>query len=347
MSFGSSNVIITKSKAIYSTTLKEKELLQLSEKKSLPEFILGLKALPQFAETLGNIPEQIIRRAQLEDLLKKISYRQVLKIVKFAEGKYRPFYFQKIMLLEIDYLLALFRHFIAQDEDSFKPIDDIPVFVQQHASLPFKALAEVKDFETLKTILLTTRYASVIKPFLTNAIADFPYTELEQAFYVFQYRDIFHHIQSLFSGSEKKNLMMMYQTKLDLENLSKIYRLKKFYHADPAAIKKVLFIEFSRVKMGFWDEILAIKDAEDVLTAFHSSNFSTIKDENDYVFIEFDIDKIKYNLAKRFLYFSTSAAEVFSAFTILEEIEQINLTNIIEGIRYNLDSKKIQRMLIY
>ena len=347
MSFGSSNVIITKSKAVYSTTLKEKELLGLSEKKSLPEFILGLKALPQFAETLASVPEQIIRRAQLEDLLKKISYRQVLKIVKFAEGKYRPFYFQKIMNLEIDYLLSLFRHFLAQDEDSFKPIDDIPVFVQQHASLPFKALAEVKDFETLKDILLTTRFAKVLQPFLNYPITDFPYTELEQAFNVFQYRDIFHHIQTLFSGNEKKNLMMMYQTKLDLENLAKIYRLKKFYKAEPDTIKQVLFLEYSRIKLSFWEDILHIQDADAVLTAFHSSNFSSIKDENEYVFIEFDIDKIKYNLAKRFLYFSTSAAEVFSAFTILEEIEQINLTNIIEGIRYNLDSKKIQRMLIY
>ena len=347
MSFGSSTVIIAKSKAIYSTTLKEKALFMLSEKTSIPDFILGLKSLPQFADTFISIPEQVIRRAQLEDLLRKISYRQVLKIVRFASGKSKPFYYQKLMMLEIDYLLALYRFFLSDLEDAFKPIDDIPTFVHKFTKLPLKILAGVQSFESLNHILLTTSYRKVIEPFLEETKESFSFTKLEFAFYVYQYNAIFDMINRLFSGQVKRNLLMMYQTKLDLENIAKIYRLKKFYQATEQTISEVLLLTYSNVKKSFWDDILAIKDPEMVLTAFNASSFSKIKDQQDYVFIEFDIDKIKYNLAKRFLYFSTNAAEVFTAFTILEEIEQINLTNIIEGIRYNLESKKIQRMLIY
>lgn len=347
MPFGSSNVIITKSKAIYSSTLKEKELNALSEKKTLAEFVGTLKTFPQFAETLSNIPEQLIRRSQLEDILKKISYQQILKIIKYAEGPHQAFYFTNIISLEINYLLKLFLYFISQEQDKVRPIDDIPSFVQRHSTLPFRDIALAKDLNSLMHCLLSTRYQSIITPFLNDTPETLRYTELEHALYVYEYEIRFSQIQHDYHGKEKKNLTMMYQTKLDLENLAKIYRLKKFYQADANTIQSVLFLKYSNIKKAFWDEILQIKDPEAVLTHFHHSAFAKIKDQDEYVFIEFDIDKIKYNLAKRFLYFSTSAAEVFAAFTILEEIEQINLTNIIEGIRYNLDSGKIKRMLIY
>ena len=56
---------------------------------------------------------------------------------------------------------------------------------------------------------------------------------------------------------------------------------------------------------------------------------------------------MKYNLAKRYMYFSNDAPKVYSAFIILMEIERDNLFNIIEGIRYELDEEEIKRMLIY
>jgi V/A-type H+-transporting ATPase subunit C len=347
MAFGTSNVIITKSKAIYSTTLREKALFLLSEKRTLAEFVNGLKTLPQFADIFVGVSEQVIRRSQLEDLLRKVSYKQILKIIKYASGKEKDFYYEKLMDLEINYILSLFRYFISQDTEKIKPIDEIPSFVQRHSTLPFSLMANVPDVDTFMKLLLTTKYREVVIPFLQDKVENFRYTNMEQGFYVFQYRHIFDQIERFFSGKEKQNLQMMYKTKLDLENLSKIYRLKKFYQADQSTIESVLFLEYSNVKKSFWKELIAIENPEDVLNHFNLSSFSTIKDKNDYVFIEFDIDKIKYHLAKRFLYYSTSAAEVFSAFSILEEIEQINLTNIIEGIRYNIEPAKIQRMLIY
>ena len=346
MAFGASNVIITKSKAIYSTTLRQKELYLLSEKKSLAEFVQTLKSFPQFAETLSNVPDHLIRRSQLEDILKKISYQQILKIVKYAEGPNQGFYFTNIMTLEINYLLKMFLYFVSQEEDKVRPVDDIPGFVLRHSSLPFREIALSSDLQSFFEILKHTQYQSIIKPFVNEKPETLRYNELEHAFYVYEFEFRFKQIKENFHGKEQKNLTMMYQTKLDLENLAKIYRLKKFYQTDQKTIESVLFLKYSNIKKAFWDEILQIKDPENVLTHFHHSAFSKIKDQDEYVFIEFDIDKIKYHLAKRYLYFSTSAAEVFAAFTILEEIEQINLTNILEGIRYSLGSEKIKRMLI-
>ncbi len=63
--------------------------------------------------------------------------------------------------------------------------------------------------------------------------------------------------------------------------------------------------------------------------------------------MEYYAERIKYNLARRFMYFSNSVAKVFAAFMLLRGIETENLTNIIESIRYQLAEADIKKMLIY
>ena len=50
---------------------------------------------------------------------------------------------------------------------------------------------------------------------------------------------------------------------------------------------------------------------------------------------------------KKFMYFSTDVPKVFLAFITLSEIEIENLTNVIEGIRYQVEENEIKQMLIY
>jgi hypothetical protein len=47
------------------------------------------------------------------------------------------------------------------------------------------------------------------------------------------------------------------------------------------------------------------------------------------------------------MYFSTIPAIVYTVFIFLNEIEQANIFNIIEGIRYDISKADIKRMLIY
>jgi V/A-type H+-transporting ATPase subunit C len=47
------------------------------------------------------------------------------------------------------------------------------------------------------------------------------------------------------------------------------------------------------------------------------------------------------------MYFATDVPKVFTAFLTLLEIQNDNLTNIIEGIRYQVSDVEMQQMLIY
>ncbi len=58
-------------------------------------------------------------------------------------------------------------------------------------------------------------------------------------------------------------------------------------------------------------------------------------------------EKIKYNLAKRFLRFSTDSALVYMTYKIVYQVEIDNLKHIIEGLRYGETPSQIESMLIY
>jgi V/A-type H+-transporting ATPase subunit C len=47
------------------------------------------------------------------------------------------------------------------------------------------------------------------------------------------------------------------------------------------------------------------------------------------------------------MYFATEVPKVFTAFMTLSDIQLENITNIIEGIRYQIPEHDMEQMLIY
>ncbi|NLB21022.1 MAG: V-type ATPase subunit, partial [Clostridium sp.] len=148
-------------------------------------------------------------------------------------------------------------------------------------------------------------------------------------------------------GSQKKKLDDIYRTQIELSNIIKIYRFKKFFKVTNAEIKKSMLMVNSRMNSSKLDELIALPTAEDVLKALENSKYQIFSDEQDYVFIEYYAEKIQYNLAKRYMHFSIETPLIFTSYVILLQTEVQNLTNIIEGIRYDIPMSDIEKMLIY
>ena len=70
-------------------------------------------------------------------------------------------------------------------------------------------------------------------------------------------------------------------------------------------------------------------------------------DEKEYIYIEYYAEKIKYNLSKRIMRFSSSPPLVFMTYIILHQIEIMNLVNIVEGIRYGMNEEQIEKTCIF
>ncbi|QWB95689.1 V-type ATPase subunit [Mycoplasmatota bacterium] len=130
-------------------------------------------------------------------------------------------------------------------------------------------------------------------------------------------------------------------------NITKIYRLKKFYHADPITIRNVLVDEYSKMSEKKLDELALIEDPDKLIDFIDKQHHFNVADEDDYVYIEYYTGKLRHEVARRLMYFSTNVPEIYAAFIFLSEFEVENLINIIEGIRYQVDEEEMKQMLIY
>lgn len=345
MSSWSNNAIITKAKSIYGQFLKPDDYEKLIKYHSLPDLVSFLKKHPHYQDILKDVSESTIHRGNLEALIKKNVFDHVIKLIKTVYSKDSEYYELNIVKQENEIILSVIRTFISDDTEDQK--GKIPYFFDVHTDLDIKKIIKVTNFDELLEAVKNTRYETLIKPFYTKNKDNIRYLDIEHALEAYYYDEAFKRIEKHYKGSLKKDLESIYQTKIELANITKIYRLKKFYQADSVTIKNVLIRKHSRLKEKKIDEMIALNDPDQILQYLAKSEYQRFTNDKDYVFIEYYAGQIRYDLARKFMYFSTEVPKVYTAFITLAEIEVENITNIIEGIRYQVSEGEMKQMLIY
>ncbi len=345
MSSWTSNAIVAKAKSIYGNFLKSDDFDELVKKKTVSDVAAHLKNQKNYREVLSDVQETSIHRGQLEELIKKTNFNNTLKLVKFVELPDKSFYELNIVIREIELILATIRSVISENYD--EALAGFPTFFIRHAGFDITKLSQVRSFEMLLEAIKDTRFYDILVPFNEKDRNQIKYSDIESRLDECYYDCVFERINANYRGKLKKEVETIFRTKIELANIVKIYRLKKFYNADSETIKKALILKYSRMSERKIDEIIQLPDADLLLHYLERSEYSRYMDEEEYVFIEYYAQKMKYNLAKRYMYFSSEAPKVYSALLILGEIERENLFNIIEGIRYELEENEIRKMLIY
>jgi len=344
MSFAG-NAIVAKAKAVYGKTLAAADYEALLKKKTVPEVAAYLRTQPHFVDILKDIQPESIHRGRLEELIRRNEFEHILRLIKFVDVKDSGFYRLNLIKREIDIILEILRAMISESLET--EISDVPSYMTRNATFDLFKASQSKNFDALLETLARTPYHAVLKPFAGKDNRSIDYVRIEHELELYYYDCVFREIRAHYRGALRKDLETIYLTKIELENITKIYRLKKFYHADPSTIKGTLIHQYSRISERKFDEIIALPDPNLILQYLDKSEYQRFLDEKEYVYVEYYAERIKYNLAKRFMYFSSSVPKVFAAFVLLTEIETANLTNIIEGIRYQLNEAEIKRMLIY
>ncbi|MDD3127075.1 MAG: V-type ATPase subunit [Candidatus Izemoplasmatales bacterium] len=339
------NAIVAKAKSIYGRRLKASDYEEMIKMKSVPEVAAFLRNHPNYDDILHDISVDTIHRGQLEVLIKKNAFSQTLRLIKFVQVKASEFFRLNLLQREIDIILEIIRSLISESFDT--AISDVPYYMKQNASFDLFQTSSSKSLNELANSLIKTPYFAILTPFLGVANHDIDYVQIEHNLETYYYDEVFRRIHDNYRGKLRKELETIYLTRIELKNIIKIYRLKKFYHADFATIKNTLIQKYSRIEERKLDELISLPDPNSILAYLDKSEYQHFSDEKEYIYVEYYVEKINYNLAKRYMYFTNSVPKVFSAFLILSEIETENLTNIIEGIRYQLTDIEIKKMLIY
>lgn len=342
-----SGVIVAKAKAMHAVMLGHEQYQELLHKRSVAEIAGYLKNETSYAGALKDVRENNVHRGQLEDILRREMFQRTLKLYRYADSSQRGVYRLHLELIEIDLILSRIRVLISQNfEDA---IAELPVFLKDYTSFPLLGLGNVHTYDELLNVLKKTSYKDVLQPFRVakGKESEIDYTAVETELHRLYYTHVFKTIDENMKGKNKKNLRDFFTVELDLSNITKIYRLKKYFNAREDVIRRSLLFVEGYSPLPKIEELIAQKSAGDVLKKLQDNKYHIAIDIGDDEYIEHYTEKIMFDLAKKNFCYSQDAPLVFNSYNVLLMREMENLISIIEGIRYQVDTEDIQKELIY
>ena len=338
------NALITKMRAIYGKSLKSDDLNQLIKKKSVSEVATYLKAHEFYKEAFEGISDQSINRKRLEEIIKKHHFTQTLKLMRYTAKKNKSFYEINIIEKEHQIILSMLRSYISDDE--YDVVNDLPIFFDKYSKLDLFEISKTKNINELVESLKNTDYSDLLKPYVNIKNDDIKFNQfemlLEQRFYEYASRKIKKH----FKGKLESKLKDIINTRVVLNNIVKIYRLKKFYNASDDDIKAILVNKYNPITEKKLNALLLVESPEELLKAFQKNRYNTYLNNNDKQYIENQMDTISFSLAKKTLLYEKNAPLVYLAFLTIMDVELDNLIHIIEGIRYGVSENEIKEIII-
>ncbi len=342
---GSSNAIATKAKAMFAKRLTLEDYQSLLKKQSVGEIAAYLKNETDYAMVLADVKENNIHRGELESLLSSDLYYKEVRLANYANSKNKEFYKSTLHRLEIEHILkrikqvtsSLYRDLYADQKD-----------IEYHEFCFSQAkLGQTESYDEILSVIKKTPYYELVKKYKPKGNENVDYVHLEKDLNHLYDDIMIANIEKYLHGKDKKDALMIYSTKIELQIISKIYRLKKYYHSDAASIRDHVDLTHTRMSTKLIDDLIHAPTAEDVLAIMEKSSFHFFMDDKEYIYIEYQAESIKYHLAKRYMRFSSSAPLVFMTYIILHQIEVMNLINIIEGVRYGMSEEQIQKTCIF
>ncbi|MDR1629054.1 MAG: V-type ATPase subunit [Oscillospiraceae bacterium] len=340
----SDGAIMTKIKAMYGKRLTEEQYRALMQKKTVAEVAAYLKDETGYSEALSAVQPGSIHRGQLENMLRKTRFNRYLSLMRYEFQK-ESFYDYVVKEVEIDQILQMIRLLNTRRPEEY--ILQYPAFIEKKAAFSFLSLANVRDFDGLLALLAKTPYANLLRQFRPVGAELIDYTRCEVALQSFYYTGLKEQIKKKFSKKTALQLNEIFDTYTELTNINNILRYKAYFPKTPyAEIRKSMLPTNDRIPKRFMDELIESPDIDKARDALVHSPYVKYTNGKDNIFIEYELNRIRYNLCRNYLRFSQSTATVFVSYMILSMVEIANITTIIEGIRYGVPHEEIKKMII-
>ena len=342
-------VIVAKARSMHGEALSEEMYQELLHKKSVAEIAGYLKHETSYAAALKDVRENNIHRGQLESILRQEIFKKTMKLYRYADAAMKPYYRLHMQQIEIDLILSRIRVLISQEYEA--AIAEFPIFLKPYTSFDLLRLGNVHSYDELLDVLKHTMYYAILLPYRVKKGEenDIDYTKIETQLQVQHYTHTFQVIDKTLKGKSRKAVKQYFATQIELSNIEKIYRYKKYFNAREDVIRESLVPVHEHLSAAFVKELIAQPNARAFIKLLQSSTYRLgIEDmEKDYVYIEHYTDSFLYALAKKNIYYSLDAPLVYSSYLYTAERELENIINIIEGVRYHVSIEDMERMLIY
>ena len=343
MSSQSANAILAKSRAMYGKSLKEHDFQALLDCKSVAEIAVYLKQRTDYSSVLSGLDENNIHRGQLETLLRQEIYFDLFALSRYAHEDtlaFSDFFISKMEIEQIIKCLMLMN--IGKAEEY---VYTMPLSLDEFTDISLEALAGVRSCSDMLTALKGTWYHAVLAGLLPKDNSKADIIAVETALRNKSFEKALETIDKGKHKSDRKELRDIFLSMLDIENMSRIIRLKKYYHFAPDDIMPML-IPYGKLSRKTLAEFCHAENVELIFELSKNTYIGRLMSKLNYHEQRQMTDVMIYNYCKHHLRLSPNPTVVMISYIYLREIELKNIVNLIEAARYSLPADEKLKLLI-
>jgi V/A-type H+-transporting ATPase subunit C len=335
--------LTTKLRAMHGKRLTQQNYRDLLRKQSVTEIAAYLKQQTFYSDIMHDINENSVHRGQLESVLRKQLFADYTKMLYYVGQNEIKFYNFFILHMEIEEILSCIRALNAGHQNEY--IFSLPSYIAKHAKFDLYGLAKVKTYDDLLNILKATPFLDILKKFDPNNENKLDMVRVENEFNKYYYSFLLKIIDQNFTGITKERIEGSFGIQIDLENISQIMRLKKYFNVKSDYIKTLLLPFYCKINKNELNTIIEAPDAEQAMQALMQTKYGRLFEPYSFDYIDKYAQQVIYDNNKKLLAFSDSSAVSVVSYLQLKRTEINNIISIIEGVRYNLNPSEIEKIL--
>ncbi len=339
------NVLLARCRARYGKRLTAQEIEALAGCRTVADCASVLRNTA-YAGCLSSLGEGGMYRRPFEAALNNHLMEEMYTLSRCEQSVGDWFADYLLMKNEIRQLMAVVRRFSLGQEKENAPF--VPENVLRHSEIDPEKLSSCADYDDLLEAARHSRFIKVLRAMrpLPGNRPDSALIEhsLHAAFYE-QVNELIHR----HSGSAEAELTGLVGTQMDMDNFRHVYRLKKYYNADEAAVRSMLFGPRSVTGSRVMRRMTAAPDAETVMEIFLENTPYGRHIDREILAREGGLEAATRLLvltqARKLMHSSVNPSTVMLAYIIMAEAEVHDLTTIVEGVYYGLPREEILSLI--
>jgi len=343
MSSQSSNAILAKARAMYGKCLKDTDYQNLIDCKTVAEIAAYLKQRTNYASVMSGLNETEIHRGQLEPVLRQNIYFDVFALSRYALEDTLAFSDFIIAKMEIEQIIRCLMLVNIGKPETY--VYSMPLSLDKFSKISLKALASVRSYDDIMSAMKGTWYYQVMLGFRPKDNSKINITELEIALENKNYAKVIETMAEGKNKGDRKELRDIFSAMLDFENMSRIIRLKKYYHFTQEQIIPLL-IPYGRLSKKMLSDLCSAESVSEIFELSRTTYLGRLMSKLQYNDPTQMTDAMIYNYCRHHLRLSPNPTIVMISYVYLREIELKNIINLIEATRYNIPADEKLRLLI-
>ena len=340
-----SYAVLAKARSKYGKHLTERDYASIIACQSVAEVMVYLKSHTHYASALAEVNERDVHRGRLEMLLRQDQFYEFDSLCRYDSSMSEGFSRYVVEKTEVEQIILFL--ILLNSNSTEKFIFQFPAFFAKHTSLDINKLANARDYDEFLSALSGSVYYDILQIYKPDSKGMLPVSDMENKLYAYVLGNLLELIKKKAKGTERQELLQMFYTINDYALFSKILRLKKYYNLSPEVIRTNLLPEYCDLSPKIIDKMCAADSSAEVFKIMQSRGCGRLINKIGYTYASDISPRVQYRLAKKNIHFSNNPSVVMISYMFLSETELMNIICLIEGIRYQLDTKIIQSLLIH